>query len=198
MSNASLKDSKTLAKEKLIGRVLFPREGMAGSAKMWECFFVDADNPKSVALMEAWGAKNIGKAQDHLKAGKVHKITKFLVEPNWKSIPLANQTTKNPITPSIEFEELKEADHSHIPNKLPIENLKNIVELQASRVVSLIVKIHEPKVHQVRELKAGRGQKPVTNVVVKAEGRKIDFVAWGPLVERISGKDALSGSTPFQ
>ncbi len=58
-------------------------------------------------------------------------------------------------------------------------------------MVSLIVKIHEPKVHQVRELKAGRGQKPVTNVVVKAEDRKIDLAAWGPLADRISGKDGI-------
>ena len=96
LSISSLKDSKTPAKEKLVGRVLFPREGKAGSAKKWECFFLDADNPKSVTLMEAWGAKSIGKAQDNLKAGKVYKITKFLVEPNGKPIPFANQTTKFP------------------------------------------------------------------------------------------------------
>ena len=61
LSISSLKGPVTPATEKLVGRVLFPREGMAGSAKKWECFFLDADNPKSVALMEAWGAKNIRK-----------------------------------------------------------------------------------------------------------------------------------------
>ncbi len=133
LSISSLKDSKTPATEKLVGRVLFPREGMVGSVKKWECFFLDADNPKSVALMEAWGIKSIRKAKYKLKTGKVYKITKFVVEPKGKSIPFANQTTTNPITPSIEFEELKEADRPHVPNKLPIEKLKNIVELQASR-----------------------------------------------------------------
>ncbi len=44
---------------------------------------------------------------------------------------------------------------------------------------------------QIRELKAGRGQKPVTNVVVKAEDRQIDLAAWGPLADRISGKDGI-------
>ena len=81
LSISSLKDSKTLAKEKLIDRVLFPREGMAGSAKKWECFLLDADTPKCVALMEAWGAKNMRNAQDNLKAGKVYKISNVLVEP---------------------------------------------------------------------------------------------------------------------
>ena len=94
LSISSLKDSKTPAKEKFFGRALFPREGMAGSAKMWECFSLDADNPKSVALMEAWGAKHIRKAQTKLKAEKVYNITEFLVEPKWKSIPFANQKTK--------------------------------------------------------------------------------------------------------
>ncbi len=79
-------------------------------------------------------------------------------------------------------------EHPNIPSTLPTEDIANIVELQASRVVSLMVEVHEAREKQLRDLKRGQAQKYVTNVTVKAKDKKIEFAAWGKHAEFMSGK----------
>ena len=158
LSISSLQASRTPAKEKLVGRAMLTRDGMAGSTKKWECYLVDDNRPQSVALIEAWGDRSIKRAKETFQDGQVYEITKFIVEPKGKSIPFANQATKIPFTPSVVVKHLPK-EHPNIPSTLPTEDIANIVELQASRVVSLIVEVHEARGKQLRDLKRGQAQK---------------------------------------
>ena len=65
---ADLQVASGPAKEQIKGRVLFPREGRAGSTEKFECWLVDESG---VLVVEAWGSQNIAEAKKQFQDGKV-------------------------------------------------------------------------------------------------------------------------------
>ena len=71
--------SKEASKERIRGRALLVREGLAGTTPNWECFLIDGDAPEDVLLVDAWGAKRITQAKAIWKEGLVYDITNYIV-----------------------------------------------------------------------------------------------------------------------
>ena len=69
--------ARVAANEQIVGRVLYPREAMAGTTPKWECFIVDGDTMKAILLVEAFGVLLIKKCKGELKDKKVVAIKKY-------------------------------------------------------------------------------------------------------------------------
>ena len=183
---ADLQESKSTAKEMIIARALQPREGKAGVTSKLECFFVDDNNARSVLLMDAWG-KFIVQAQRAIKAGCIYKITKFVVSNKGKSLPFGNNTIKITFTKDIRLEACNDVDFP-VPKALPLEDVTGVLELQASRVTSLVLRVHIPGTKKETTVKRSGAKKEVTNSTMKASNKTIELAVWGSLATFMDNK----------
>jgi hypothetical protein len=177
---------KVPAKEQIIARVLHMRDGLAGAAPKWESWLIDEDRAEGVLLLDAWG-KHIPKAKKALKFGYVYAITNYVVLTKGKSMPFGNNGIKLTWTDKMTFTEML-GEHTDIPKSLPLDSIDDVVALQVTRVVSLIVRVHTPGQAQERALKSTGKSKSVTNLCVKAQTSKLELAAWGSHAKTLSGK----------
>ena len=180
--------AQTIAKEVLIVRVLRPRFGMAGQTQKWECDLIDGNNTRSVLLADAWG-KNIDKAKEILKEGQVYKISNYVIADKGKATPFGNNLLKLPVNAKVSFENVT-GEHPEIPLELPLEDLENVINLKAARVVSLNLAVATPAEQKSVEIKRSNTTKIVVNVMMKAKHLKIELAAWGKLAQEMSGRSA--------
>ena len=179
--------AKTTTKEMLIARVLRPRDGLAGVTPKWECDLIDDDDTNSVFLAEAWGAKNIAKAKANLKEGVVYEISDYVIVDKGKSITFGNNLLKLAVSAKVGIE-AKTGEHTEIPLELPLEDLANVFNLPASRVVSLNLAVVAAAEKKTVQMKTNNASKDVVNVWMKAKNLKVELAAWGRLANEMSGR----------
>ena len=93
---------------------------------------------------------NIKYMKGKLENGKLYKITDFTVVSKGKSTPFGNNKLKITITPktTIEPVEKQKKDFPNIPKQLPLEELRNVIDLGQTRVCSFVLAVNKPGIAQ--------------------------------------------------
>ena len=179
---------KKPAKEELIVRAIRPRDGMAGSKAKWETLLIDDNRAESVLLADAWG-NSISHAKSKLKAGKVYRITNYIVQDKMKALPFGNNTIKITLTPAVLIQEGE--DDGTLPHDLPAESLPDVVEALVPRITTLILAIDSPSEKKEITVRKTNEKRLVVNVTMKQKTHKIELSAWGDLATAISGQTGV-------
>ena len=165
---------RAAAKEQIKGRVLFPRDGRAGSTDKWECWFIDDSPTNPVLLIDAWGPQ-IAEAKKQLQDGKVYALTGYQVVAKGKATAFGSAQIKVTFKKGIV---IKDCDDAICPTSLPTTSLPDIAALRSSRLVSCQAAIHSTGIVHERQVNTGT-TKTVANVKVKAGTVDVEFAAWG-------------------
>ena len=169
--------SKEPAKERLTGRALLVREGVAGTTPYWECFLIDDDTPDNVLLVDAWGTKQITRAKAVWKEGCVYDVTNYLVVQKRNATAFGNNKCKISMTDKIQIDLVK-GEHADIPTALPVTNLGAVLQLKAPMIVSLVLRVHKAGAQKQVTVKRTGKATQCTNVEMKAEGKTLEVTAW--------------------
>ena len=110
-----------------------------------------------------------------------------MISDKGKATPFGNNIVKLTINPKVVIKCLPE-NHPEIPSQLPLDDLGGVLDLKATRIVSLNLAIVAPADKKAVETKRSGMRKDVVNVIVGAKRSKIEFAAWGRLAEDMAGR----------
>ena len=167
--------ARVVAKDQIVGRVMYPRDAMAGTTPKWECFIMDGVTMKDILLVEAFGAPLIKKCKGELKDKKVVAIRNYQIVAKGKAMTFANRPLKLSIKSDAAIAE--QADDQSLPAQLPTVSLDAVDNLAGGCLISLLVVTKTQGAAMERDTYLGK--KLVCNCDVMAAGSNIAFAAWG-------------------
>jgi len=159
----------------------------------WECFLTDGFSPVDVLLCQAWGPR-IDKAKATLKENQTYQIENYVIHKNakGKSFPFGKNTIKLIFTEQLRIKAVRnDTDLSILPKELPTSDLDDFTDLRSIQIISLVLKVDKaaPKKYQIIP-RTGK-HKLVTNVMMKAKKKLIQFSAWGKCADIMHNKTGI-------
>ena len=206
MKIADLQESpgKTQGKEMLVVRVLSCRDGVVGRTAKWECFLIDGPSPVDVLLFDAWGPR-INRAKAALKENETYQIENYVIHNKGKSLPFGNNTIKMTFMPQLRIKPFDNSIYFYVllPKELPTSDLDDLTELRSIQIISLVLEVDKPapkKDHIIPTTEdygaalrtmTNHARNPVTNVMMKAKNKLIQFSAWGMYADIMANKTGV-------